>query len=436
MSIRTTIARNWLWVYIAAGTVILAAIVGTFLWLGPMPPKVVVMTTGAPGSAYDLYGQQYKAILKRSGVELRLMPSPGGVENLRRLNDPRSGVMVGFAQGGLTSPAQSPHLESLGTLSYEPFWLFYRTNIQFQRVPDLAGKKISVGPEGSGTRALALKFFALNGIDQNVAQLFAFDTNQAGDALFNGTIDAAGMLESWDSPTVRKLLASSEVSLIGFPRADAYVALYPYLNKLILPMGVGNMATNRPANDVNLIAPKTSLIVRDELNSGITALLLEAAQELHSGAGIFQKAGQFPAAEQVDVPLSQDARQFYKSGPPFLQRYLPFWLATLVTRLLVLLIPLVGVVYPLVRFAPAIYAWSMRRRIFRLYGELKVIELELETGRGGSTAQMLAQLERLDERANRLLVPNAFAQFLYQVRNHIALVRARLQDRAREEAAA
>jgi NMT1-like family len=273
-----------------------------------------------------------------------------------------------------------------------------------------------------------LEFLALNGLDQNIAQLLPLTLEQTGDALQHGEIDAAMIVASWDARVVRRLLASSEFNVVGFPRANAYVALYPFLSKLTLPAGVGNMATNRPPTDVSLIAPKTSLIVRRDLDPAIQYLLLEAGLEVHSPPGIFQLSGQFPAAETFDLPLSKQARQFYKSGTPLLQRYLPFWLAILATRLLVLLIPLVGVAYPLLRLAPAIYGWSMRHRIFRLYGELKFIDIESETAGSADVSDLVARLERLEERADRLRVPNAFAHLLYHLRNHIDLVRARLQQ--------
>ncbi len=421
------------WLYVAAAVLIVAAIAATLAWLGPLPSKIVVMSTGAPGSDYELFAQRYKTILGHAGIELRLMPSAGGVENLSRLNDPKSGVAVAFAQSGLTSEAQSPELESLGTVFYEPFWFFYRgespTDLRDLRAA-LTGKKVSVGPDGGGTRALALEFFALNGLKQDIAQLLPFPLEQTGDALQRGEIDAAMIVASWDAPVVRRLLASSEINIVGFARADAYVALYPFLNKLVLPAGVGNMATNRPPANVNLIAPKTSLIVRRDLHPAIKYLLLECASEVHSPPGIFQKSDQFPAAETFDLPLSKEARQFYKSGIPVLQRHLPFWLAILATRLLVLLVPVVGVAYPLLRLAPAIYGWSMRHRIFNLYGELKVIDIEAETRGSAAIADLLVRLEYLEERAERMRVPNAFAHFLYHLRNHISLTRARLQAAA------
>ena len=427
------VRRQARWFYVTAGVLIAVAFVAAVVLRQPLPPKTVVMTTGTPGSAYQAFAQRYKAILARSNVELRLMPSAGAVENLKRLNDAGSGVSVGFVQGGLTDEEHSPELMSLGTLFYEPLWLFYRGITLTARLKTLHGRKISIGPEGSATRALALQLLALNGIDRNVAQLLPLTAAESGAALQKGDIDAAMMVASWDTPAVRQLLASSEIELASFPRAHAYVALYPFLTKLTVPAGVGNMATNRPPVSVSLIAPKASLIVRKDLHSAIQHLLLDAASEIHSGPGIFHKAGQFPATEQVDLPLSKDAIQFYKSGLPFLIRTLPFWLAALVGSWFVLLIPVVGVAYPLLRLAPAVYGWSIRRRIFSLYGELKFLDLELEAGDGHVVQDVRTRLDRLEARANHMRVPVAFAHLLYALRIHIGLVRARLQQSHEED---
>jgi TRAP-type uncharacterized transport system substrate-binding protein len=392
------------------------------------------MSTGPPGSDYELYGREYQSHLSDSGIHLTLMSSAGDVENLKRLNDSHSGVTVAFVQGGLTDSRQSPALESLGTLFFEPFWFFYREGDVVEqgatarsRVESLRGKRISLGQKGGGTRLMAERFLALNGIAADFAQLLPLDTAQAGDALMHGEIEAAAIVTSWDTPMVRRLLASPEIGLAGFPRADAAVAIFPFLTKLVLPAGVGNMAANRPPTDVTLVAPKASLIVRSDLHPAIQYLLLEAASEIHSKPDVFQKPDQFPAPEHIDLPLSKDAHQFYKSGPPLLQRYLPFWLAVLVSRLLVLLVPVVGIAYPLLRVIPALYAWNVRRRIFRLYGELKFIEMEFEA-RSGGRGELVAQLDRLEGRANQMRVPVTFAHFLYELRNHISLVRERLRE--------
>jgi TRAP transporter TAXI family solute receptor len=391
------------------------------------PVRVLVMTTGTTGSAYDLFGQQYKELLAREGIELELEPSGGAVENLSRLNDPRSGVSIGFSQGGLTNARESPDLVSLGTMFYEPLWFFCRGDGCGQRVRDLRGKRISIGPEGSGTRALAERLLALNGLDDGAVERLSFSAAESAEPLLRGEIDAAAMVASWSTPAVQKLLASPDAELLDFPRADAYVALHPYLTKLTVPAGVGNIAANRPPADVHLLALTASLLVRKDMDPALQYLLLDAATQIHSGADIFAKASQFPAPDAGDLPVSADARQFYKAGRPFLQRYLPFRLAQLAGRLLIVLVPLVGIVYPLLRFAPALYGWSMRRRVFQLYGDLKHIEADLEA-HPGDAASLQRRLDHLEERADHLNVPLAFAQILYHVRSHIGLARARLQS--------
>ena len=414
------------WLYLAL-TTLLVAILAVGIRLAYPPVEVLVMTTGPGGSAYEAFGKQYKDSLAREGIELRLVQSAGAVENLRRLSDARSGVSIGFSQGGLTSTRNSPDVVSLGTMFYEPLWFFCRGDGCGHRVADLRGKKISVGPQGSGTRALADQLLALNGFDEGDVERLTFTAAESVEPLLRGDIDAAAMVASWDTPAVRDLLASTDIELLDFSRADAYVALYRYLTKLTVPAGVGNMAANRPSANVNVLAPTASLLVRKDMDPALQYLLLDAATQIHSGADIFAKAAQFPAPEPGDLPLSTDARQFYKSGRPFLQRYLPFRLAQLAGRLLVVLVPLVGILYPLLRFTPALYGWAMRRRVFQLYGELKLIEADLEAHPGDGAA-LRRRLDHLEERADHLQVPLAFAQILYHVRTHIGLARERLQS--------
>jgi len=228
---------------------------------------------------------------------------------------------------------------------------------------------------------------------------------------------------------VHQLLAADDINLANTPRADAWVVLYPFLNKLVLPAGVGDMAHNRPPADVHLIATKASLVVRSNLHPAIQYLLLEAAAEIHSSPGVFRRAGQFPAAESIDMPLSPHARQYYKSGAPFLQRHLPFWLAVLVQQLIVVLIPVAGLLYPLVRYTPSAYDWAMERRVFKLYEEMQSIEERLAAldSKPHAVDEVLAQLQRLDRRASSLPVPVSFRPRLHSLRSHIHFMRANLQ---------
>jgi TRAP-type uncharacterized transport system substrate-binding protein len=431
-AIKDFLRANW---PVVAITAIVVAILGAaFMLLRTMPPRTIVMATGPEGGAYHVIGRRYRELLARDGVTLRLRPTSGALENLALLRDPGSGVSVALIQGGIAGEGQAGDLESLGTMFYEPFFLFYRSELRGLALHGLRGRKLSIGPEGSGTHMLSLELLKRNGVDLNAVELLALTPQAAGEKLLAGEIDAAMMLISWDAPVVRTLIGDERVELASFPYADAYVALYPFLNKVTVPAGVGDLAKDRPPAAVTLFAPKASLVVRNDLHSAIQYLLLTAATQIHSPPGIFQRAGQFPAAEAIEFPLSNDALQFYKSGRPFLQNYMPFWMASLTGRLLILLIPIVGVLYPLMRLLPMLYDWFMRRKITRLYGELRFLEHEMEArgrmAKNGDTKidDMPERLDLLEKQANRLRVPMAYASMLYMLRNHIALVRQRLQE--------
>jgi hypothetical protein len=256
-------------------------------------------------------------------------------------------------------------------------------------------------------------------------ELLGYLPEDARDKLLAGEIDAALMVLSSDSPVVQQLLADERVELGSFPDTDAYAVLYPFLNKVMVPAGVGDLTKHRPPSNITLLAPKASLVVRSDTHPAIQYLLLNTARQVHSVAGIFRRAGEFPAAEAMEVPLSDEAAQFYKVGRPFLHDYLPFWMASLVAKLLVLLIPIIGVIYPLLRFVPTIYGWSMRRKTERFHEELRFIEDELEAG-PQDAASALTRLDRIEQQANQLRLPTAYASTHYILRHHITLVRERL----------
>jgi hypothetical protein len=252
----------------------------------------------------------------------------------------------------------------------------------------------------------------------------------AAEKLLAGEIDAAATLNGWEAPIVQKLITDEHIELASFAaRADTYVALYPFLNKVVVPRGVADLAKDLPPTEVILFAPKASLVVHKDLHPAIQYLLLDAAVQIHSMPGIFQHANQFPAAEGIDFPLSREALQFYKSGRPFLHNYLPFWVAELFGTLIILLIPILGVVYPMIRSLPRLYDWLMRSKITRIYGELRFLEDEIIDARrtGRDMSAMVAQLDHLEEQANHLKIPLAYASRLYELRNHIDIVRGHLQ---------
>ena len=436
MPLRDLTERQMFRLLTAAGIVAAIAMVAVLMAImGPVPPKTITMATSTKGDAYDELAERYRALLAHHGVQLRLVPTNGSVDSLRRLNDPGSGVSVAFLQGGMTTAKDSPDLLSLGTMFYEPVWIFYRGKLARAPRDAFKGKRVSIGPEVSGTSALAMDLIEALGLNLTGTEFLGLSEQDSAVSLLGGELDIAIMVAPWESAVVRQLLTAEGINALPSPRADAHVALRPFLNKLLVPQGVADLAENRPPRDLVLMAPKTSLIVRSDLHPALQYLLLEAASQIHWKPGIFQKAGQFPSAEPVDLPLSDEARQFYRTGSPFLQRYLPFWAVSLAGRLLVILIPLIGVIFPLLRILPTAYGWAVRRRIFTLYGELKFLETELKARTPDADVKdLLARLDRLEDRANHLRVPMMFAHILYTVRAHISLVRSQLSQRTRQGA--
>ncbi len=396
-----------------------------FAALRPFPGRDVSIATGPVGSAYAQIAERYREILARNGVRLHLVPTNGAVENLERLRDARAGVDAGFVQAGTTSGQESPDLVSLGTVFYEPLWVFCRYGTLVELLHDRPNARISIGPLGSATRPLALKLLALNRIDTSNLQLSGFAPEEGARRLIAGEIDAVVMLSAWDAPALQQLLLAPDIELMGFKRADAYVALYPRFSKLVLPQGVADLGANRPPADVPLIAAKASLVVRRELHAALQYLLIQAALEVHGRPGIFQRANEFPAAEAIDLPLSDEATHLYKSGPSILQRKLPFWLAELIQRLAIVILPLAGILYPLWSVLPGFYKWHMENRIYRFYGELGSIEGALRRGTDAEErAQMLARIEELERRALELDMPSSYSEKSFNLKAHIRALMA------------
>jgi TRAP-type uncharacterized transport system substrate-binding protein len=401
-----------------------------FVVKNALPPRRVVMTTGPEGGAYRDLGEKYQQILGRHGVRLETRPSLGNMENLQRLKDPRSGVSVGFVSGGLTTEKDSPGIVSLGAIAYYPIWIFCQGIPDPIHLLDLRGKRVSVGPQGGGTRPLMMELLRANGIEGTI-EPFELSPGPSGEALLAGKIDCASMLTTAEAPIVRKLLADPRVSLVHFYRASAYVARYPWLRKVVLPEGVASFEEDLPRVDVPLVATTASLLIREELHPAIQFLLLQAADEIHSRGGILDRPGQFPSPEAVDVPLSPEAKPFYKSGGSYLQRHLPFWLWVFTSRLLLLVVPIVGILYPLFQILPTFIDLVVNLRLNRHYGELRDIEMHLD--RGDPPGPLAERFQRLEKKVNEVRVPTRNARTLYGLKIHTEFVGERLAARAHQE---
>jgi TRAP-type uncharacterized transport system substrate-binding protein len=426
MMTQSLLQRYWPYFSPAAILAILLA-AGAYI-VATLPPRTIIMATGPEGGANYELGGRYREILAKSEIDLKLLPTSGSLENLRLLRDPKSGVSVGLLQDGAAECAETSGVEALGTVGYEPLWLFRRSGVG-GTLGALAGKRVSIGPEGSGARAFALNVLKRTKTGGTIGELFGFPPQVAAEKLIAGNIDAAFIVTGWDSPAIQSLINANGVELTSFERADAMVMLYPSLTKVTLPRGIFDLANDRPPADIQLLASKSILAVRTDLHSALQYLLLTAATEIHSRSGVFQKAGQFPIAESVDLPLSADAERFHRSGRPFLQEQLPFWFAVLMGKALVVLVPLVAVAYPIFRLLPVLYDWMMNSRIDSLYGEMRSVENAMEEHAHELDAPaMMARIDQLEQRAIHLRVPTSYDSSLYAARIHIDLIRSHLRS--------
>lgn len=405
----------------------LLVLLGLALWgithyVQPAPPKIVVMSTGPLDGAYHAYAQRYKTILADYGVTLELKPSAGAVENVERLKTGKDGVSLALVQGGIANAENAPGLVTLGSLFYEPTWLFYRSARSIDLGNQLRGKRIAIGPPGSGTRAVGLQVMREIGIAEPPTVLSDLGGLAAAKALENGEVDAVFYVAAPDAPGVQRLLAAPGVRLLDTRRAESFVRRNPFLHKLTLPEGAADLARNIPPTDITMLAVTASLVAVEDIHPVIIDLLLEAARKVHGGAGLFQRIGEFPAPRDLDLPLSPDAERFYKGSPSILRRYLPFWMVVWVNRFIVIGIPLIIIAIPIIRNIPALLRWSARRRIYRWYGELRLIENAVRRGSGDTTTHS-ARLNRLEEQLDRLRVPPAYSAELYDMYAHIQLVR-------------
>lgn len=403
------------------------AIWATLHFVQSAPPRSITISTGPPGSTFETIAERYAKLLARSGVTLKVLQSQGSIENLARLSDRKSHVDIALVQAGLSQSDQPGDLVSLGGMFYQPVTIFYRGQKPLSRLSDFRGQRIAIGPEGSGTRFLALALLKANEIDsQGPTRLLSLEGDAAREALLRREVDVVFLTGDSASPlTIREMLHAEGILLFDFPQADAYVRRFPYLNKLVLPPGAFDLGENLPPTEVNLLAPTVELVAHSDLHPAIVDLLVEAAFQVHGRATLLQAAGQFPNPSMRTLPLDEEAGRYYKSGDKtFTYRYLPFWLASLVNRAAVVLVPILVVVVPGLRFLPQVYRWRIDSRIHHRYAELMSIEREaLGKMTEERKAVLLKRLREMERSVISRKMPGSHAEQLYQLRQHIVFVR-------------
>lgn len=419
---------------ISIGSIVLlgvAAALAAFLFLNTAAPRTLTISAGPAGSSFQRTAERYQKILERDGVTLKILPSDGSGENLKRLADPKQHVDVGFVLGGAAGEKTYDNLMSLGSIAYQPLTVFYRGEKR-ELLSAFKGKRINIGPAGSGTHDLALALLKLNGILPGADTVIDMsDLEDPAKALAENRVDVVFLMgDSTDRAVIRKLMRDGGVQLFSFAQSDAYVRRIHTLNKLHLPRGSLDFGNDLPPDDIFLIGPTVQLVARESLHPALSDLLLEAAREIHGRPGLYRKQGEFPAAREGEFRLSPDATRYYASGKTFLYRTFPFWLATLIARVLAFLVPVVLLLLPALKFAPMIYRWRIESRIYRWYQVL--LDLEREAYKpdvdAARRAELLRQLDHIESAVNRIIIPASFGDLFYGLRGHIGFVRRNLNE--------
>lgn len=417
---------------VSAGPVALLAIallVLAYWWLDPNPPKRVTLATGPAQSAYHEFGKRYQQSLKRYGIEVVLVPSEGSPANLKLLREGKADLA--FVQGGAgdRNANEDSGIVSLGSLFVEPLWLFYRAE-SAKKLPggtlssltQLDTMRVNVGARGSGSPGLMRRLLEANKLEPAQLKLSRLDQTSATVAFLEGQLDVVVFASAPESLMVQMLLQTPGVKLMDFSQSEAYARRFPYLTPVLLPRGIVDLAGDLPPEDVHLIATTTSLLAREGTHPALLQLFAQSARDFHGPAGWFNKAGSFPNIEHSEYPLAREGERAIRFGQPFLQRWLPFWLANLVERMWLALGIILAVLLPLSRIVPPLYQFRIRSRVFRWYGQLRDIENRLAQ-RPEEGPELARELDALDEKVGRISVPLSYADELYALRNNIDAVR-------------
>jgi TRAP transporter TAXI family solute receptor len=419
-------ARELWWLIALIGIALATALYVLFRYIDPPPPKVVRISAGAKTGAYYQYAQRYAQAMKKEGITLEVLESSGSVENLARIGDPNSGVHFAFVQSGIADASGTDKLESLASVAFEPVWVLSRADSKLSRLTELKSKRVAIGVKGSGTQPVALELLGANGVKEE-ALLRPISAAEGVAALAKNELDAVMMIAAPNAPLIEQALAGG-AHVMEFDQADAYARRYPWLAKVVLPKGSASFEKNYPPNDITLIAASANLVSRTDAHRAIAFLLLDVASEVHAAAGPLHNAKQFPNEQNLQFNQSEESKRFFKTGRPVLQRYLPFWLANLIERLLVSIVPVLAIGIPLIKIIPAFFDYREKAAVLLLYDEADKLDRDVTAG-ALESGVMKAQLEDIEARLSKLGLGASRHVDVYNLRGHLDLLRARLASK-------
>ncbi|EXF46337.1 putative periplasmic transport protein [Pseudomonas sp. BAY1663] len=407
-----------------------AVLVGLFVWaLDPAPPTRLRMATGSEGGGYHDFGRRLQARLEQEGIELELQTSKGSMDNLRHL---LAGDAVQFAlvQSGtelLLEDSQRRRLKGLGVMYSEPLWLFARQGLVLADLRQLRSLRLGLGSEGSGTLAAVQDILAAS-VEQPGADWQPLGGRRALEALLAGELDAAFFVGPPNNDMIRELAAHPQLQLLEIPRTAALQAHFPFLSALRIPQGLLDLARDTPQRDLQTLSPLATLVANDSLHPALTPMLLEAARDVLRDGNLLDPPNGFPRAEPMSLPLTAEAAGYYRNGPPYLQRYLPFSIASWVDRYILLLLPFIAILLPLFKSVSPLYQWRMRSRIFKWYRYLHETDEKIHDGSiGAELDEQIRRMEQLDNELRVVEVPLSYSHELFTLHLHVRYMIDRLR---------
>ncbi len=405
---------------------IIASFYITSQFIQPSPKKEFTIATGSKEGEYYKTALLYKEILEKEKVKVNILTTSGSIENLKLLEEKKADVA--FVQNGMILNKEQEHLKAIASIYYEPLWVFYKNrNYSINYIVELFSKRISVGVQGSGTNHLALQILNDNGINKENSDIQVHSSSDAKDLLINDKIDAMFIVGSPNSKTIKELLDNPNINIFSFKRAKAYSRKYSYLETLPLYEGTVDLYKNIPYSNINLLATTANLVINDNLSEELTRLLLKKLVLIHDKKGLFEKNEQFPNISNLTIDIDEEANRYFNYGDTFLEKIFPYWIASNLDRLKILLIPLLTLLFPLFKGVFPLYRWSIRSKIYKWYDKIQSIDKRIDNLNNKELKENLAELQKLKkEIREETKVPLSYMGEYYDLIMHLEVLISQL----------
>lgn len=390
-------------------------------FIEPAPKKELTIATGSPNGNYYKLALEYQKLLAKQNVKLNIISTSGSVENADLLNAGKADIA--FVQAGIVNSQEYKNIESLASVYYEPLWVFYKNDgYSIEYIVELITKKVSIGGDGSGTQYLAIQMLMDNGITTDNTTLLSIPTEESKEKLLSGEIDAMFFVGSPKSDEVVELLSDPTIELLNLKRVEAYNQKYRFLSALTLHEGTIDLFKNLPSENKNLLSTTANLICYKGLNDELIRIFLKQVKSVHSAQSIFAQEKQFPSLSNLDTSINKEAQNYLTNGDSWLEGIFPFWIASQIDRLKILIIPLLTLLIPLLKGVLPLYTWTIRSKIYRWYKRLDILEntdnLNLEQLRS-NIAELVELKSEVQEQTK---VPLSYKGEYYNLLLHIDLV--------------